>query len=749
MCSLLAGAQPLRGTVPQRRTHHTHRLPGVGERRMARLEKMRLANVASRHSHGPLRAKTQPENQRGLVLLVEFPDMKMQNGAAEQWNERFNGEGFSLDNHVGSVRDYFREQSYGLLTIDFDVIGPLEVAQKHNYYGTPPNSRLDDRAPEMIIEALKLADPEVNYADYDWDGDGEVDQVYVIFAGITSDTESGYIWPHEWSLIGAKAYGCGSGMQRLDNVYIDTYATSNELADGTTLEGIGTACHEFSHCLGYPDFYDTEYNGGTAGQRWEVMDGGSYNGPWNIGEVPSPYTAYERWLAGWIDLEPLTEPRKVKDMPAINEEGVAYIIRNSGNSNEYYILENRQQTTFGTGNGGHGLMIWHIDYSQAAWSYNTVNTDPDHQRMTFLPADGQVGVLMETYYGNYYQVSEEDEAGDPYPGLRRVRSVQPLTWFTKEKDGTKVHPNLIHHIEESADGKISFIYGDYAALPMPEISSPTDISEDGFTANWVEVPGAVTYTLEVEAISDEEGPATVFAEDFSGFSAVSEGATITNSIIGNYTQAKGWTVSNTYGTMGTYVRIGANGNTGYLMTPALESKPGTLTVEFNAASYGTDGSSVAVSILSADNKTLASQKVPLTDQSATYSLTFEDIPSGCRVKFASLARQKRLYLHNVNIMDMSGLAKEVTTIQGLTSTSYTLSPITSDLYSYRVQAVCDDGSSAWSEWMSVDIAAAVESVSASIPNGDECVIYDLNGRRLQRLPQRGIYIQNGKVRMAR
>ena len=522
MCCFFVGAQPFDRFTPLRPIHHTHRLPGVNEHRLARLEKMREANVAHRHQVGPLRVKPQPENQRGLVLLVEFPDVEMIEGSAIQWEERFNQQGFSQNNHVGSVRDYFIEQSYGLLTIDFDVIGPLMLSQKHDYYGSAPNSKLDDRAAEMVIEALKLADSQVNYDDYDWNGDGEVDQVYVIYAGMTSDTEGGYIWPHEWELSSARYYGNGTGRQRLDNTYIDTYAVSNELVDETTLEGIGTACHEFSHCLGFPDYYDTDYLGGTAAQYWDLLDGGSYNGPLRIGEVPCPYTAYERWSAGWIDLIPLTNPCKVTEMPAINEQGVAYIIRNTGNSNEYYILENRQQVTFGTGNYGHGLMVWHIDYNQSVWLDNRVNADKDHQRMTFLPADGSVGELKydEERDISYYYVSVEDEAGDSYPGSRNVTSVQQLKWYTKEKNGTNMHQNLIHNITESPDGKISFIYGNYIALPTPKIIKPSAISETSFTANWLPVEGAASYTLEVEAMTKEEGPATILAEEIYGFKDV-------------------------------------------------------------------------------------------------------------------------------------------------------------------------------------------------------------------------------------
>ena len=752
LACLSMGAQPLVTTTPYRGNHHTQRLPGVNERRLARLEQMREDNLALRHRQGPWRTQAQSQTKKGLVLLVEFSDEKLKSGAATQWNNRFNQQGYSLNNHIGSVRDYFIEQSYGMLTIDFDVVGPLTLSKTRSYYGSSPNSSLDDRAPEMVIEALKLANSQVNYADYDWNGNGYVDQVYVIYAGVTYYATQGYIWPHEWSLASAKYYGCGTGTQVMDGVYIDTYAVSNELSSSTTLEGIGTACHEFSHCLGYPDFYDTSYAGGTAGQNWDLLDGGCYNGPKRIGEIPSPYTAYERWMAGWIDLIPLTEPCRVKDMPAINEEGVAYVIKNSGNTNEYYILENRQQKTFGRGNRGHGLMIWHIDYNQRAWGANTVNIDKNHQRMTFLPADEHVGDLQydEEYDSYSYAITADDEAGDPYPGKQNVEEVKPLTWFTAEKYGTKTHQNLIHNISETPTGKISFTYGDYTFLPTPEVDYPSIITPERFTAVWFPVEGATSYTLQVEAMTGKLGMATILSEDFSGFSNLGEGAQIGSSVLNTYTQTAGWTGAGLYGTKDASVRLSSTSIAGHITTPALDNRAGTLTVEFDAAYYGEDGSSVIVSVYNAaGSQVVAEQTVQLTGNRTTYVCTFESIPAGCKVEFASTARKKRFYLYNVNIMDMSGSESVVTTYVGLTTTSYTVESLEADQYYYRVQAVCDEGSSDWSEWMDVDIASSVNEIPSSLSGKEFDAIYDLSGNRLQRIPRRGLYIQGGKTHLAR
>ena len=434
-------------------------------------------------------------------------------------------------------------------------------------------------------------------------------------------------------------------------------------------------------------------------------------------------------------------------MPAINEEGIAYIITNTGNSNEYYVLENRQQITFGRGNRGHGLMVWHIDYNQSVWNNNTVNSIVDHQRMTFLPADGQVGILKENDDGTFqYQISSNDEAGDPYPGLQNVTEVQPLTWYIAERNGTKTHSNLIHHISETNSGKISFIYGDYIALPMPEILAPTDIAADSFVANWLPVEGATSYTLQVEAITGTVAPAIILDEDFSKFNTVNVGSTISNSLLDRYTQTSGWAASGIFGTGSTSVRISSNNVCGYITTPVLNNQPGTLVVEFDAAYYSGDGSSVVVSVLNGE-QTIGTQTVSLTVNSATYSCTFENVPSGCKVKFGSTEKKKRFYLYNVKIMDMSGVGSNVTTYPNLAVTSFNVSPLVADMYYYRVQAVNDEGTSEWTDWMDVDIASSMDRVPVNKTFDDE--IYSISGYRLQRVPQHGRYIQNGKVYMAR
>lgn len=339
-------------------------------------------------------------NKRGLVILINFNDVKF-NAAntSSEFNDMFNKEGYNKYNHVGSVRDYFLDQSYGALDITFDVFGPVTVQKNSFYYGRNDALGDDSHAAEMVIEACRSANllyPSLNFSNYDWNGDGEVDQVFLIYAGNGEHSigaSSSLIWPHEWTLESAGTYGDGEGIIKLDGVRINTYAVCNELAQMKTPQpaGIGTACHEFSHCLGLPDIYNTEYSGGTDMDYWDLMDTGSYNGPTSSGECPCGFTAYERWQCGWISPTILSAPTYVQDMPALNDNPAAYVIYNDGSPYECFLLENRQDNKWfkynGSNTGAHGMLVTHIDYNREAWQDNTLNNSATRKRYTYIPAN--------------------------------------------------------------------------------------------------------------------------------------------------------------------------------------------------------------------------------------------------------------------------------------------------------------------------------------------------------------------------
>ena len=422
--------------------------------------------------------------KKGIIILVNFADKEFQTSNS-YFQRVVNEEGFSEGKFNGSMFDYFHAQSDGQFLLNFDVFGPVSLSKNTAYYGKN-NKEGDDLYPgTMVIEALKLVDSQVDFSKYDWDDDGEVDQVYVVYAGKgeADGGSSSTIWPHAWTLEEAYDYDDGSGPQTLDGVVINTYACGPEL-DGTTgtLCGIGTMCHEFSHCLGYPDFYDIDYSGGQGMFEWDLMDSGSYNGN---GYCPAGYTSYERWVAGWREPVELTTDTEVMEMlPLVDADSQFYIIYNQGNRNEYFLLENRQQQGWDADIPGSGLLIIHVDYKKSVWAANEPNDDPDHQRMTWVAADNEYQYTVRNG-DRYYTTSGAAKDPFPYGEVNAFsRNTTPAAkFYNKNTDGTYYMTGAVKDITRNADGTMSFRYS---------LDDGTAINEvEASTAEWSSRPNVV------------------------------------------------------------------------------------------------------------------------------------------------------------------------------------------------------------------------------------------------------------------
>lgn len=454
-------------------------------------------NVFNSKSQKTMKVSLEPQtytgSKKGLVILVEFPNLPMAyDDINNRITEMFNEPGYNKNNHIGSVHDYFLDQSYGKFNLNFDIVGPFLSTEDYGYYGR--NSEIyggDVNVRELIREACLAADPYVNYSDYDWDNDGTVDQVFIIYAGYGehAGAPANTIWPHKSIL---------TNQLTLDGVNISTYACSSELSgtSGNTLSGIGVACHEFSHCLGLPDLYDVNYNGGFGMDYWDVMNSGSHSGPKGNAEVPYGYSAYERWFCGWMDLNKITESGHIEELANLAESPSAYIVRNKGNNDEYYILENHQADRWysylGNNKAGHGMLITHIDYDPKAWRNNNVNTRLDHQRVTIIPAD------------NKYDHSIRGLLGDPFPGTSDVTYLDNNTHinagghlYNVNSDGTYNMNIALSDITEQ-NGLISFYVsmGDIKPIAMDEVERDAD----GFWAEWTKIDQAESYTIDYSIV---------------------------------------------------------------------------------------------------------------------------------------------------------------------------------------------------------------------------------------------------------
>lgn len=349
-------------------------------------------------------------NIKGVVILAAFDDVPFSNDTvstllrnrynADNYTEKIEfreySEVFEDSTRMrvtlpGSARDYFRSMSFGKFEPSFNVIGPVTLDHPRAYYGANNSNGRDKNTSGMIRDACQKAYDLglTDFSDYDNDGDGVVDVVYVVYAG-SDEAQTGIeecIW--------AKA---SSITQTLGEMKISRYACSSELViDLPVVAGIGTFVHEFSHILGLPDFYNTKADDFTM-DVWSVMDYGMYNAE---GFVPCAYTAFERYSLGWIPMQTLNEPATM-NIGTTEKERQGYRIftanLDSGttiteaDTASFYLVETICQEGWNRYAAAEGLLISEVTYQKSAWTNNTLNAGTQH-RHCIVPANNDYNYM--------------------------------------------------------------------------------------------------------------------------------------------------------------------------------------------------------------------------------------------------------------------------------------------------------------------------------------------------------------------
>ena len=238
-----------------------------------------------------------------LTILVNFNDRQFQDGqsaALEKWSKIFNAENYHEGSFVGSVHDYFMDQSYGKFNLTFD----LEYIQVSGNAERYASNAYDDENSQFLVDDIvdELKKRDIDWAKYDWNDDGYINQLLIIYPGygMNESKDSNLIWPHQWWMSEhLKEQKKGSYRTPLTvtdgnkNYQIDCYCALNELSTRADHTPFGTICHEYTHCFGMPDFYSGSVKGLVG--NWDLMGSGNYNGK---GYVPAGFLVFH------IDYDP-------------------------------------------------------------------------------------------------------------------------------------------------------------------------------------------------------------------------------------------------------------------------------------------------------------------------------------------------------------------------------------------------------------------------------------------------------------
>lgn len=414
---------------------------------------------SSRHPHAAQRSVRRAASvarrvqytghRRQLVVLADFSDRPFQDDAPlVLWNRIFNEEHFAESPFCGSVHDYFMDQSYGQFSLSFDLYH-VQLDESYTTYGGSTEAD-DTKAGLLLIRLVEALQGDIDdWSPYDWDGDGVVDQVFILYAGKGQNYGGGpgSIWPHQWSLSDMGAdYGVEWGTPYTltaggQTWTIDRYGCFAELTGTGTYGTFGTLCHEYGHCLGLPDFY---YNGSTSVVRgWDVMDYGNNNAG---GYCPPGYSAHERMYLGWLTPVELTTPQTVGHMQALADGPEAYIIRNDGHPQEFYVLENRQPVGWDRSLPGSGLVVFHVDYDADEWMTGTPNSAA-RKRYTIIPANNKTNYAYADGWA-YPQAGNDSLTNTSQPAA---------TLWSANADGLRLMSKPVTAISVT-DGLASFLF---------------------------------------------------------------------------------------------------------------------------------------------------------------------------------------------------------------------------------------------------------------------------------------------------
>ncbi|MER6307672.1 M6 family metalloprotease domain-containing protein [Streptomyces sp. NPDC001657] len=319
------------------------------------------------------------------VIMVDFPDKPTATDPAVI-KDLF----FSLGQLPhGSLREYFRDVSNNLVDVVGEVVPTVRLPKSLAFYandnfgiGRPTGIR---RAPIMASDAVIAANPLLNFAPFDNDGDGFVEALIIVHAGQGGEVTGfpGDIWSHK---------GILPTQRVVDGVKVFPYLAVPEAAK------LGVCAHEIGHLLfGLPDLYDSDFSSMGVGD-WCLMGTGSWGAG---GEIPVHPSAWCKLNQGWANVNVVTAPGELS-LPDVKTSRVVHRLWTNGSpGQEYFLAENRQRAGYDKSLPGEGLLLWHIDESRPD------NNDENHLKVGVVQADGKRDIELNVNAG---------DLGDPYPG---------------------------------------------------------------------------------------------------------------------------------------------------------------------------------------------------------------------------------------------------------------------------------------------------------------------------------------------
>lgn len=398
-----------------------------------------------------LRQKSLDDNVNIIVILVDFSDHGAHTPAASF-------DSLLYGHHQGTLHDYYAQVSYGnmmLVTVNMpDALGWRRAPQTYAYYVDGQNGfgQYPRNAQRLAEDAVHLVDSTVDFSQYDNDGDGYVDALFIVHTGPGAERtgRGSDIWSHKWQM---------QNPAQVDGVTADVYSMEPEYWDSYGDMTCGVYAHEMGHSVfGLPDLYDYDYDSEGLGY-WSLMAGGSWNG--SLGASPSNPDAWCRIVMGFASATRVTSNLSNATIPAIERSPVIFRLWTDGQQgNEYFLVENRQQTAYDHALPSNGLFIYHVDDGESGNDnqWYPGHTDAGHYQVALEQADGQ---------WNLERNNNSGDGGDPYPGGMENHSFS-LSSIPSSEDYNFADTHVsVRHISNSADTMHASFYVSSSANSSP------------------------------------------------------------------------------------------------------------------------------------------------------------------------------------------------------------------------------------------------------------------------------------------
>ncbi len=466
-------------------------------------------------------------NHDGVVSQAEWDAFISSTAGDGTWSDptySFNGDpDFWMNKDKNDFISYYREVSYGLLTIQVDVSSKVyRLPHKMAYYGDESDSALQN----LIYDSISTASTDTNIL-FD-----SYDAVLIVHAGVGEESNVLGTTPNDiWSLyynngtdICSTAGSClatqiksnGTTTTIREAIIMPQTDSRTTPAPGIIVDPLGVYVHEFGHWLGLPDLYCT--NGFLClldgDGKWSLMADGIYNYDPNDpstqtiisssttstalhwhGSSPAHLDAWSLTYLGWANPQAVTtfQPgmtlNPVESVPApVNAAAGTNMIKAQASTtaaNQYFLIENRQQLGYDAGLPGHGLLVWLIDDDviNANFPTNTINNNRYQPGVKLIEADGDWELLTPSGVGS---------AGDPYPGSTNNKNLTPMT-DPSSIPYTNYGSVNIRNIIESPVSNITATVVSFDIGFGPDPPSNPTVNSNSLT--WSPSAGAVSYNI--------------------------------------------------------------------------------------------------------------------------------------------------------------------------------------------------------------------------------------------------------------